>query len=123
MKTFNTTAKTAKGNFNVIVTVNEKNELSGTIEINGKTLPVIFRSFETDRVYASKEVCEEFGVAFAPNIALKCDVSEAIKYAKYAKSDKKFYDNTIVSPAGFCMENTKANWAKVNKYGYDAIER
>jgi hypothetical protein len=120
MKTFNTTAKTAKGNFNVIVTVNEKNELNGTIEINGKTLPVIFRSFETDRVYASKEVCEQFGVAFATNIALKCDVLEAIKYVK---SDKKVYDNTIVSPAGFCMENTKANWAKVNKYGYDAIER
>lgn len=120
MKTFNTTAKTAKGKFNVIVTVNEKKELSATIEMNGKMLPVIFRSWETDRVYASKEVCAEFGVAFATNIALKCDVSEAIKYARY---DKQIYDNTIVAPAGFCMENTKANWDKVRKYGYDAIER
>lgn len=31
--------------------------------------------------------------------------------------------NTVDSGCGFYMQNTPGNWALVNKYGFDAIER
>jgi len=76
--------------------------IDGVIEVNGKSIPVRIESLRRDRIYATREVANEFGVTYQDNLAISCDISEAVTYvntqdANEAKefAEKERNHNTI----------------------------
>lgn len=66
-------------------------------------------------------------VIYVSNVQYKITNKDAFK-AALKTGDSTTVNNstnvntTVNSGVGFMMKNTKANWYKVNKFGFDAIE-
>ncbi len=91
MKSFKTKATTKKGSFDVTVVVeNEIGCITGVsytsfkalVNIDGKEIEARVETTRKDRIYASLEMCELLGISYDTNIALHCDISEAINYSE-----------------------------------------
>jgi len=114
MKVFKTTAETKKGNFDVVIDVCwAKSPVTGggfwdykaVMVVDGKNIPVVFDRYKTDRVYASTELCNEWGIKWSHNLALKCDVSKAIEYTRSVDAKHRSELHEIYAKEDFDKKN------------------
>lgn len=104
MKQFKTKAITKKGEFDVIVTVDEKIsaiqgvafwDYSAEVIIDNCSFAARIERAKNDRIYAEPELCERWGIKYNSNIALSCDVSEAINYVRNIQKKRIVVMNEI----------------------------